>query len=178
MVDRRLHAVEFTPVVQIGERVFLLAPVNKCFEVEWIENLPKLDKDFGAIGAGGSTGVAEVTEVYMREDELGQFRFVPTTAGVKVVGHWSPRGARMWGTDTATFELSDIVDYSDEPVKALQATEFFQHEDKKRFMQLYSSDAVSASLVRFYGYAFKLREIPAKEPYLRIPIQARAAAVG
>ena len=176
MVDRRIHAVEFEPVVQIGERVFLLAPVSKCFEVEWIESLPKLDKDFGAITAGGTTARAEVTEVYMSKGELGQFRFVPLTTGVKAVGHWSPMGARMWGTDTETFELSDVVDFSDAHVEALQTTEFFQHEDRKRFMQLYSTDAVTASIVRFYGYAFKLKEIPTKEPYLRIPIQARAAA--
>ena len=175
MVDRRIHAVEFEPVVQIGERVFLLNPVNKCFEVVWIESLPKLDKDFGAIAAGATIPEAEVLEVYMRKGELGQFRFVPLTAGVKVVGHWSPKGARMWGTDTEFFELSDIVDLSDAHVEGLQSTEFFQHEDRKRFMQLYSRDAVSASVVRFYGYAFKLKEVPTKEPYLPIPVQARVA---
>jgi len=175
MVERKIHAINFEPIVQIEERVFLLDPVNKCFEVTWIEPLPKLDKDFGAISAGGTTDATEVAEVYMPENELGQFRFIPLTAGVKVVGHWSPTGARMWGTREAMFELSDIADYADAHVKTLQPTEFFQWQDTGRFMQLYSETAVTKSIVRFYGYAFKLKEVPKEKPYLPIPIIARVA---
>jgi len=178
MVERKIHAVQFEPLVQIGERVFLLEPVNRCFEVTLIEPLPCRDVDFGAIAAGGTSAEREMTEIYMPDNELGQYRFVPITSGVKVVGHWSPRGARMYSTAEQVFEIPDIGDYADEHVAGLQATEFYQWQDRKRYMQLYSKSAVSASIVRFYGYALRLREVPTEKPYLSVPIRARTAESG
>jgi len=175
LVDRKIFAVDFEPVVQINQRVLLL-PEEKCFPVEWIEPLPLIEVDFGAISAG-ATIEKEVDQIYLGRNELGQYRFAPITADVIIKEFWSPKGARMWTTEKTAATLTWYVDYADQLVNTLQTTEFFQYEDKRKFLHLYSEGGVTKSIVRFYGYVFILgpQIEPPEKPYISIPTTARTA---
>ena len=176
MVDRKIFAINFEPVAQIGERVFLL-PQKTLHEIEWIEPIPKLDLDFGAISAGATVSEVEKNELYVESDELAQWRFIPVTDKLVVTGMWCPKALKYWTTKNGNGDLSWNIDYMDVPVETLQLTEFFQHGIKTRVFSLKNTGTadISASIVRFYGYIFelskKIEEI--EKPYIAIPTESR-----
>ena len=171
-VDRKSFAISFEPVVQIEENLHLM-PLNKYFKVSYIEGIPLLEHDFGDFTAGETKSDQEVTEVYLEDDEIGQYRFVPITAGVHIVGLKQPKGRPKWVTKTARAKLTNIRDYADTLVETLQLTEVYQYKDTGFSVDVYSTNAVSAAIVRFYGIRFKLVEIKKPEVFKTIWTEGR-----
>jgi len=172
-IDRspRLHAIQFQPIVQIGENLHLM-PVNKYFTVEFIEGIPMIDKDFGAISAGDTKKDQELTFLYMPRNELAQWRFVPID-NVQVTRFVQPRNPK-WITRDTSGKLIRALDYANPIVETLQLTEFFQFEETKAFIDIYAPSAVSTSVIRFYGYRYMLREIPKPPIFTTVWYEARA----
>jgi len=176
MVDRKIFAIKFEPVAQIDERVLLL-PQKTLHEIEWIEPIPKLDLDFGAINAGETLSEIIKDEIYVEADELAQWRFIPITENVIVTEMSSPKVAKYWSTKNSTGEVSWNVDYMDAIVENLQLTEFFQYKNDTRAFTVTNigSANLSASYIRFYGYVFELSSKiePVEKPYVSIPTRSR-----
>ena len=176
MVDRKIFSLHFEPVAQIDERIFLL-PEKTLHEIEWIEPIPKLDLDFGGIAAGSTISEVEKNEIYVNDNELAQWRFIPITDKLVATGMACPKALKCWTTKNESGNLSWNVDYMDVPVETLQLTEFFQYKSKTRVFSLKNTGTadISASIVRFYGYIFilskKIEEI--EKPYISIPTQSR-----
>ncbi len=164
------YAKEFVPVAEHGQFIKLI-PENAFYRVVWIEPLPRIDIDFGSLGAGGEAE-RELTELYMPDLSLAQYRFIPVTANVWVKEFWSPRAKRMWVTKGDYASLTSAQDYADTVVESLQTTEFFQWQDKKKYMRVRAEAAVPASVVRFYGFRLLLEEVGAQEKYTTVPTEA------
>ena len=72
----------FEPIVNVGENLCLLpltdtATVKKYVKVIYIESLPFLEHDFGAVVAGVESDEIEFEELHMNDSELGHFRILP-----------------------------------------------------------------------------------------------------
>ena len=183
MPDRIAFSWHFEPVVQIEERVLLLTNTKKIpAKVTWVEPVPFLEKDFGAISAGSTTDETEVEEVYVEDGEFAQWRMTIETDNVVLYKHSCPRATPYYSTKKS----SGIVPYASsygliEPIKRYQLTEFFQYQDLSRYMVLMNTGTsdVTESKVAFFGYIFQFEELDKIEkPYTAIPCVARPTRGG
>ena len=180
MPDRIIHNWNFTPVVQIDERVLLLTANGRIpAKVVWIEPFPYYEIDFGSISAGSTSDEKELSDLYVEDDEFAQYRFKILTENVILYEHNCPKAAKLY----ATKKTLGWVNYGSAyeaitPLSRLQLTEFFQYKDTDRYWKLKNvgTTDVSESKVAFFGYIFKFEEIPRIEkPYTPIPCVARLA---
>jgi len=175
-VDRKMHSWHFEPVVQIGQKVCLLTPAPKYFEVEWIEPIPWIKKTWSSVGAGDEA-TEELKELYVEDDEFAQYRFAVITSGFEVTRMECPKAAGMWVTKETPLTVPDYSTYTGyEPLKRLQLLEFYQWKDTKRYMTLKNTTGSTADgEVVFFGYVFKIREIGETKVALKIPVVSRLA---
>ena len=183
MPDRIIHNWHFTPVVQIGERVLLLTSEGDIpARVTWIEPIPWIEIDFGAITAGNTTDEREMEELYVEDNEFAQYRMRILTDNVVLWRHACPKAVVYYATKeeypyvppASTYDAIDAL-------KRDQLTEFFQYKDTKRFIQLKNigTTGVTESKVAFFGYIFQFEKLPkAEKPYTVIPCIARKARGG
>ena len=180
MVDRKIHNWNFEPIVQIGEKVLLLTGSGQIpARVIWVEPLPYLEINFGALAAGATSDEREMEELYVEDDEFAQYRCVPVTDNIAIVEHSAPKAAKYYATKSEIFEIRDKTTIQAiEPIKRLQLHEFFQYKDEKRYMRVKNigtSDLTEAK-VAFFGYVFVFEKLPKIEkPYTAIPCVARMA---
>jgi len=175
-VDRKIHNWDFTPVVQIGQKVCLLTPSPKYFEVEWIEPIPWIKKTWSSVGAGDEKE-EELKELYVEDDEFAQYRFAVITSGFEVTRISCPKEAGMWVTKETSLTVPDHSTFANyEPLKRLQLLEFYQWKDTKRYMTLKNTTSSAADgEVVFFGYVFKIKEIEPTDVALKIPVVSRLA---
>ena len=176
MVDRKIHSWHFEPVVQIGQKVCLLTPSPKYFEVEWIEPIPWIKKTWSSVAAGDEKE-EELKELYVEDDEFAQYRFAVITDGFIVTKMECPKAAGMWVTKETGLTVPDhstLANY--EPLKRLQLLEFYQWKDTKRYMTLKNTTTSTADgEVVFFGYVFKIKETKPTDVALKIPVVSRLA---
>jgi len=179
LVDRKIHSWHFEPVVQIGQKVCLLTPSPKYFEVEWIEPIPWIKITWENVSAG-SEEERELKELYVEDDEFAQYRFAVITSGFVVTKMECPKAAGMWVTKETGLTIPDHSTFANyEPLKRLQLLEFYQWKDTKRYMTLKNTtDTASDGEIVFFGYVFKIREIGATDKALKIPVVSRLAMSG
>lgn len=178
MPDRIIHNWHFNPVVQIDEKVLLLTQRKPIpAKVTWIEPIPWLEIDFGAVSAGGESSEREMKELYVNANEFAQYRFAPLTDNIIVSEHKAPKGTPLYGTKHSTGVVSYISRMNSfDCVKRLQLTEFFQFEDTTRYMKVKNvgTSDVTSSIVVFFGYIFQFEKLDKIEkPYTVIPCIAR-----
>ena len=181
MPDRTIFSNYFTPVVQIGEKVLLMTVDGYKFgKVTWIEPIPFIEVDFGALDPGATSDEREMTELYVEDNEFAQYRFVIETDNVVLVRHSCPRAVVYYATKNAYPVVPPASSYGlIEPIKRFQLTEFYQYKDTSRFMQVQNigASATPEAKLAFFGYLFEFEEIPGKpeKPYTVIPTVARLA---
>lgn len=182
MPDRIISSWQFDPVVQIGERVLLITNTRRIpAEVTWIEPVPYLEKDFGAITAGTNCDETEVDEVYVEDGEFAQWRMAVLTSDVILYRHSCPRATPYYVLKKSEGYLPDSTAYAYESAKRWQLTEFYQYQDLSRYMILRNNGSgdVTSSKVAFIGYVFQFDELDRMEkPYTGIPCVARPARGG
>ena len=178
MPDRKIFSWHFEPIVQIGEHVLLLTGRRDIpARVTWIEPVPWIEIDFGAITAGETTDEREMEELYVEDNEFAQYRMRIQTDNVVLWRHASPKAAVYYATKKVypAMQPGSIYD-AIEPLKRGQLSEFFQYKDTGRYMQLKNTGTsdVTESKLAFFGYIFEFEELPrAEKPYTPIPCVAR-----
>jgi len=183
MPDRRIFSWYFEPVVQINEHVLLITPEGRIpARVTWIEPIPWIEVDFGAITAGNLTDEREMKELYVADDEFAQYRMRILTDNIILYRHACPKATTYYPTNEEYPYIPPASTYDAiEALKMGQLTEFFQYKDIKRFMQLKNigTTDVTESKVAFFGYVFEIEKLPRIEkPYTVIPCMAREAKAG
>ena len=159
----------FEPIVNVGENLCLLPLQDKntglkYVKVLYIEALPFHITNFGVIAAG-VTGDTEYTNLYVEDNEIGQFRIVPLVDDLFITYLAQPRANRRWVTKNATWQsLYEIGDPRDNPLmEKYHLNEIFQHEDDGMWIQLTSVGGVAAGNIGEYGFRYvfeKLDERP------------------
>ena len=178
MRERFAFKEEFEPVVNVGEILHPLPMQGKDMDklyvkVLYIEALPYHERDFGPIGAGLTTGVTELIDVYMDDNELGQFRFVVVDDDVEIFWFAQPQASRRWVTENTQWgSLAEWADPRNNPMmEKYHLHEFFQWEDDRCWVDLTTVGGVAASRIGFYGFRYVV-EVLDKVPtvYTSIPV--------
>jgi len=183
MPDRIIFNNYFTPVVQIGEHVLLLTPEgNIPARATWIEPIPWIEVDLGAISAGSFTDEREMEELYVADDEFAQYRMRTLTDNVVLYRHACPKATVYYATEKSYPYVPPGSTYDAiDSLKRGQLTEFFQYKDIKRYIQLQNIGGadVTESKVAFFGYVFEIeKQAGIEKPYTVIPCMARKAKAG
>ena len=179
MKERFPFKEEFEPVVNVGENLQLLPLTNKetgalYVKVMYIEALPYHERDFGAIGAGVTTAETELNDVYMADGELGQFRFVVVDDDVYIVHFAQPRAVRRWVTKNTSWEsLAEFPDARTNPMmEKYSLHEFFQKDDDRVYVRVYSVGGVAVSRIGLYGFRYVYEKLTVR-PTVFTPIPVR-----
>ena len=181
MPDRKAFSWHFEPIVQIDERILLMTVDGYVFgKVTWIEPIPFLEVNFGALDPGERSDEREMEELYVEDNEFAQYRFVIETDNIALVRHSCPRAVVYYATKSAYPIVPPSSSYGlIEPIKRFQLTEFYQYKDTSRYMQVQNvgASATSEAKLAFFGYLFEFEELPGKpeKPYTVIPTVARLA---
>jgi len=157
----------FEPIVKVRENIRLL-PVGTFWEVLFVEPLHPIEYDFGSINAGASTGDTEITDLYMREGELAQYRVIlldDITITVK-----QPKAKTRYATEEKVTEISP---FSHQIFKTMHPNEIFIFEDEKCYFVAKNPTRYNRDVnrVRFIGWKFVLKSIAQPEKWTDIPIE-------
>lgn len=147
----------FEPIVLIGENLHLM-PDDKYYRVVFLEGLPLIEHDFGATSSGDELRNQEITEIYLGDNELGQYRMM-VVDNLKVYVK-QPSGIGKWLTRNGQAYLIDYSTYSQAFSESLQLTEFYQWEDTPFIVDVTATaDNTTASRLWFFGYRYVLEEL-------------------
>ena len=160
----------FEPVVKVGENIAVF-PTNKYgyFKVLYIRQLPEIIHDFGSISAEKTVSDKEVTDLYMNDGEIAQYRMMPLDDIVITVkqplakGIWTTRNTQA-AISQKTLQLQTITGIS----------EFFVYEDEKIYFNVTNPTKynISKSRVLFTGFKFAVEKLPTPpEVYTVIPVE-------
>ena len=179
MKERFPFKEEFEPVVNVGENLQLLPLKDektgfKYVKVLYIESLPFLEHDFGAIAAGVPTAQIEFNQLYMDDNEIGQFRVIPVVDDVFITNLAQPRAQPRWTTrNSAWRSLYEIADPRNNPLmEKYHLNEIFQHEDDGLWVILQSVGGVAVSTVACYGFRYVFERLE-KKPTVFTPVPVR-----
>lgn len=179
MKERFPFKEEFEPVVNMGENLQLLPlKSNKTGElyakVLYIESLPYMEHDFGAIGVGVTTAQISFAELHMGDHELGQFRIIPVVDDVLIAELAQPKAMRRWVTKNSSWtSLAEWADPRNNPLmEKYHLDEIFQYEDDGIWVRLSSVGGVAVSTIGCYGFRYCL-EILDRKPTVFTPVPVR-----
>jgi len=178
MKERFAFKEEFEPVVNIGENVQLFPLKNKKTEwkyvkVLYIESLPFLLHNFGVIAAGAVAQV-EFTQLYMDDNEFGQFRVIPLVDDLTLNQLDQPRASRRWVTRNSNWQsLYEFADPRMNPMmEKFHLNEIFQHENDGLWVVPSSIAGVANGLFGCYGFRYVFEKLDVK-PAVFTPIPVR-----
>ena len=153
---------KFEPIAKVGENLILIPPSSYCvdnngrlvfYKITFIEPLPEIIKDFGAVSASSSVTDQEVTELYVYDNQLAQYRIYPISdVQIKVK---QPKASTRYAT-------KNTVSYISKFTKPDNLREIFIFSDKNAtYFDIINprAEALSESLVRFVGWKFILAPI-------------------
>lgn len=154
----------FAPALEPGETAHLVTASGR-FDVEVIAKgaLPEKIKDFGSLTAGVWDTNNENTDLELNQYELAQYRMMVLDDIQMRFNNLSP--TRQWRTSKEDFILGQ---YPSEPgedhLKTFlwASSEFFVWQDDTPRFDFYSPRALGTSRVKFSGWRFKVRQIPAR----------------
>lgn len=168
---------EFEPVVNVGENLRLLpldeAKGGRYVRVLYIEALPFLNHNFGAIPAGGIPA-ADWIALHMDDSELGQFRIVPLVNDLTIDNLTQPRAQPRWVTRNSNWQsLFEVADPQTNPLmEKYHLNEIFQFEDDGLWVTVMSVGGVPAGNVGVYGFRYVFETLD-KKPTVYTPIPVR-----
>ena len=155
---------DFEPVALPGENICIL-PERKFYRVKYVEPLPEIEKDFGAISASSTLSDQEVEEIYMPKNELAQYRVTLKTPGLKLKVK-QPRGTGRFLTKKQQAVITDLT-------SGTNLTEIFQFEDTTFIVDVTNttSSNLSESKVVFSGFRYVLEPLKEEpEKYTCVPV--------
>jgi hypothetical protein len=166
MVDRKVYAEKFEPVVQPGEFIQTF-PKGKYYVVKAIYTLPMLTVNLcdsehlnGSVTTTESAEV-EIDDVYLDSLELAQLRMVPVDDFyVSWVG--KPKARPYYTTKNKTWQVQALQDDArlNPANEYLHLNEIFQFEDTEMWVKVTSNSAtLTTARLAFFGYRFILEEI-------------------
>ena len=159
---------EFEPVALPNEKICLL-PDKKYYRVVYVEQLPVVEKDFGAITAGNTLTDQEITELQMNKNELVQVR-IEIVDDIEITVK-QPKSVTRFTTKTTTFKINKYVSLTN-------LSEIFSFEDTPKIyfdVKNISGGDLSQSRIRFYGFKYVLEpltEVPERATY--VPVKGYA----
>ena len=169
----------FEPVVNVGENLCLL-PIKetatgfKYVKVLYIEALPFLEHDFGAVVAGVESAELEFDELYMNDNELGHFRVIPLVDDLIISHLAQPKATRRWVTKNSSWEsLYEIGDPRNNPMmEKYHLNELYQHQDDGLWIRLTSVGGVAAGEIGCYGFRYVFEMLTTKPTvFTPVPVQ-------
>jgi hypothetical protein len=160
--------------IEIGDPI-VLEPIGKPYRVVFKEQTHVRIKDFGAMGAGAVLTDQKLDVLTMEEKELGQF-LIYFVDKIRFKNWRQPAGVGRFFAKTTT----SYIDTTYQELgfdKFGYLTRFFVFEDQVPIVDVEnaSGTSLSSSVVKFFGFKYKLEEIPSAPPEAkRIPIAGLA----
>lgn len=169
MVYPRAFPENFEPVVRKGENVELIKndkDVLGYFVVKYVEPLPRKVHTFGSINAETSAGDAEVTDLYMPDGELAQYRM--TVLDDVEVTISQPKAKKRHATKSFVHTITPFIQQV-----APHLTQFFVFEDEQVFFDVKNPTKYNRfnHRIMFYGWRFVLEKIAKPATFTSIPIE-------
>lgn len=167
----KAFATEFEPVAYPGENILLL-PTKEAYRVEFVEQIPIIEKDFGALDAGAETASTKVTELELDNLQLGQYRMY-IVDNIAITEFRQPFGAGRFLVKNVVPQI-DSTFQSIDFTKLSQFTEFYVFEDDVPYVKVKNLDtanAITNSRIKFFGWKYYLTKLPRiPESYKTVPV--------
>jgi len=168
MVERKLYAKDFEPIVQPGEYIELYPRSEReVYVVEMVFPLPLLEVDLcdadhlNATLTTSESGEIEIDDVYADNQELLHFRMIPRD-DFAVTWLAKPKSRTFFTTKNKTWMLQTVEDdpRTNPAVEHLQLHEFFQFEDTEMWLKAKSNSAtLSNARLEFFGWRYILTKV-------------------
>ena len=181
MVERKLYAKDFEPIVQPGEYLETY-PKKKFYRVEMVYPQPLLTVDLcdsdhlNADLTTTESSEVEIEDIYMDNGEILHFRMVPID-DFKITWIAKPKARPYLTTKNKTWEINTVLDdpRTNPAVENLQLQEFFQFEDTEMWVKAKAnSGTLSQARLAFFGWRLIVTEVdsvPAGVRPTRIPTE-------
>lgn len=166
----RAFPESFEPVVRKGDNVELLKSdkdILGYYTVKYIEPLPRKQHDFGAINNETSSGDTEVTDLYMNDGELAQYRMILLDDMEVTISQ--PKAKKRHATKSYVHTMTPYTVQA-----APHLTQFFIFEDEKVFFDVKNPTKYVRGIHRimYLGWRFILEKLPSKPAtFTSIPIE-------
>lgn len=181
MVDRKLYAKDFEPIVQPGEyiEVYPKKP-REFYVVGMVYPLPLLsvnlaDSDHlgGAVTTAESAEV-QINDVYLDDGELGHLRVVPYD-DFSITWMGKPKSRPYMTTKNKVWKIPKLDDPMGVAVEFFSLNEIFQFEDTEFWVKVTANaGSVDPARVMFFGYRMLLEKVASVPTGIRptkIPVE-------
>lgn len=163
--------IEFLPVVRKGENLEIIksdtGEVVGYYHVNYIEQLPEKIHDFGSIAAATSSEDQEVTDLYMKDGQLAQYRIIPLEDVEVTISQ--PKAKKRFATKSYIHKITARTNQI-----APHQTQLFVLEDEKIFFTVKNPTKYARPKHRilYHGWRFCLTKLPTPPPvYTTIPVE-------
>ena len=170
--DLYTYKTNFEPIFLPGETAHLITATD-AVDVACIAlgALPEYTKDFGALTAGAWSTDNEDTNLEMNSFEMSQLR-MRVVDDIKLrFNNLAP--TRQWRTSGIDFYLPQFPPSGDDNFLKeflFKASEFFIYGDDTPRFDFYSGSASATSRVKFSGWRFRVKRLPAGSANPRMTI--------
>ena len=154
--------IKFEPIAKVGENIILVplesysldkAGRPRYFKVTHIEPLPAIYHDFGSISASSEVTDKEISNLYLHDNQLGQYRIYPLDDIVIKVKQ--PKSSKRYATKNYVSSI-DAFTYPDN----LREIFIFEDENATYFdVSNPNNYAISKARAKFVGWKFILEPI-------------------
>lgn len=165
----------YEPVAKVGDNIKLEPPDHPkagFYRVLYAEVLHEIQHDFGALASGADTGDQEITNLYMPDNELAQYRiYCVDDFKLKVK---QPLAKTRFPTDKLVTEITAFSHQLTQP--KLHRNEVFVIEDEKIIFVATNLTKYSTYVNRLkaIGYRYVLEKLPAAvAPFTAVSIGGR-----
>jgi len=162
---------EFLPVVRKGENLELInsdtGKVVGYYHVNYIEQLPEKIHDFDSIATEASDEDQEVTDLYMKDKQLAQYRIIPLEDIEITISQ--PKSKKRFATKSYIHKITARTNQI-----APHLTSLFVFEDEKIFFTVKNPTKYTRPMNRilYYGWRFCVTKLPTAPPvFTTIPVE-------
>jgi hypothetical protein len=160
--------------IEIGD-IIVLEPIEKPYKVVFKEQTHVRIKNFGPMGPGAVLTDQKLDILTMDGGELGQF-LIYFVDNIRFKNWRQPAGVgRFYAKTTSSYIDRTYQELGFDEFGYL--TRFFVFEDMVPIVDVEnaSGTALSSSVVKFFGYKYKLEEVPSAPPNAKkVPIAGLA----
>jgi hypothetical protein len=156
---------DFEPILLEGQTATLygsmINPEGKHVICRAVDAVPEITTDFGALTATTWDTDQEEENLEVGTMELAQWRM--RVVDDMIVRLKNPASVQKWRTSKTSAYLPQFPQNDDEFLKVFlwKASEFFVFEDHTPRFDLYADVDTDTAMVRFSGWKFKLKALPA-----------------
>lgn len=170
-MEQMLYNKDFLPVVSIGQHLKLI-PTEKFVRVTFIESVPNIEKDLGAVNSESETTekkMSDLLEVF--DNEILHVR-IDVVDDIQIY-LYEPRGLARHGIKYVTgYITAEDSLYADSRNHA----EYFVYQDDVLFLKAKNPTKYNLvrSKVKFQAWRYRFEEVKRPEHYTTIPIRGIA----